>query len=318
MDKISNKIYEQVYAKKQEEFLESLKEGKAGVLDLSNTRAIFPFVRAAVSDKPNGNYRIYTRAGFNQKSEEGKYYGYESWVLPNPKPVIKDHVVSGSWGGDSTPMGRVIWAGYKKNRVATLEDGTGWMSFINAITREDAIKAIMDHLYVNVSIGSIAHSIIDSISGEDILKNWKEKGEYPKHMKGDIVDGKTCYWVIPSFTGIEISQVNAPAEETARIIERDLGYEKVQMLLSEKKVGANEFVFYDALTGEKVDLSEYQSIQSGVDLVDSYKNDNLIFDFINIARKAEETYFGHSETDESDTKTNEIVTETLDDLLDSI
>lgn len=267
-----------------------LAEATGGQIRVGNVRAIFPMIQAINSDCMTRNYTYYTAKGMLGEASETAPHGYPSFVLPNGKPILSEHRSSDMFVPADVPMGRVIYSGYKKRgrnetftprgegMPGTLE-GTGYMVLIPAITQEEAIQRILSDVYHTVSIGTTAESIIESISGKDLLQVYRDGNasydDFPPYHRGLWYEdengvNRLSFWSINKFFGDECSYVNCPADINAKNLIKDIGEEGIRLLLAEKVVGTKEFKFWDAVTSEYVEVDEGMFDKS-YSLVDSYK-----------------------------------------------
>lgn len=265
---------------------EILTESRAAQLDLKGVEAVFPLIKAMPSDTITKNYRMYTRAAFLDKGTPEQPRGYESWVAPYPKPVIREHKLNTDpimgIEGD-TPMGRIIYSSWKKrkaNEARTPREGTnvtwqgtGDFTVIAAITDQESIKKVLNGQYYSVSVGTKPYQVIESISGIDIMAAARGEVTAPNYIRGQEYDGRLSYWTIKEMEGLELSFVNFPAQPEAHVLTKDLGAAQIQTLLGESHNG--EFKFYDALTKEHIDIStEHFAFDESFNLTDSYRPTN--------------------------------------------
>lgn len=131
-----------------------------------------------------------------------------TWVTPYPKPVIKNHDV------DTEPLGRVVEAVFKPS---ALKPSTHTIQLKLHITDPDAIQKILDGRYLTLSIGGSTNEARCSICNKNIV----EEG-WCGHLRGRKYDGKEAYWIIGDMEFEEISFVNVPADENARIVSIDI------------------------------------------------------------------------------------------------
>lgn len=267
-----------------------LVEASGGQLRLANTRAIYPMIQAINSDRLTRNYTYYPAKGMLGDSSENSPTGYPSFVLPNGKPILSEHRSSDEFVPADIPMGRVIYAGYKRRgRKETFTprgegmpgtmEGTGYMVLIPAITEENAIQRILNDIYHTVSIGTTAESIVEAISGKDLLQLYRDGNasydDFPNFHRGLWYEdenglNRLSYWSINRWYADECSYVNCPADILAKNLVKDVGEEGIRLLLAEKVTGTKEFKFWDAVTGEYAEVDEGLFDQS-YSLVDSYK-----------------------------------------------
>lgn len=130
--------------------------------------------------------------------------GVYSWTSPYPKPVIYNHDTT------TEATGRVMSAAYT-DYTSTGKPG---IIIIPKITEPNAIKAIQDGRLLTVSIGAYTDSIICSITGVDVLKDG-----FTGYQPGEYYDGVLCEWIIGDVWFDEVSWVNVPADENAKIID---------------------------------------------------------------------------------------------------
>lgn len=244
-----------------------LTESRAAELDLQGVRAIYPLIRAIPTDSLTKNYTLYTRAAALDAGTPEVPAGYTSFVQPYAKPVITAHNLHGTiTTSPDIPMGRVIWSGWKRRtRDETITyipgtkkasyQGTGYMAMVAAITDPQAIERVLNGIYSTVSIGTMANSVTESISGTDLIEAQREGKAMPRYIRGQEYDGKLCYYIVNGFEAQEISYVNSPAAPLAGNMVKDIGEAKVKLLLGER-TGKEEFKFYDIVTKEYVDMSE--------------------------------------------------------------
>jgi hypothetical protein len=248
-------------------------------------------IQAINSDRLTRNYTFYTAKGMLGEANALEPHGYPSFVMPHGKPILSEHRSADMFVPADIPMGRVIYSGYKKRgrnesftprgegMPGTLE-GTGYMVLIPAITEEQAIERILSDVYHTVSIGTTAESIIESISGKDLLQlyrdgnaSWEDFAGIPSRglwYEDENGVNRLSFWSINKFYGDECSYVNCPADTQAKNLVKDIGEEGIRLLLAEKVTGTKEFKFWDAVTNEYVEIDEGMFDRT-YSLVDSYK-----------------------------------------------
>jgi hypothetical protein len=265
---------------------------EAAIADMrvKDVNVIYPLIRAINSNKLTRNNTLYTGEALIGRKNNINPRGYSSWVMPHPKPVITNHnLTGGMFEAPDTPMGRIMFASYKKHTHPTsiipagkgmpgFVEGDGAMYFVAPISDQQEIPKVLGGAYYTVSIGSMAGKIIESISGQDLVALKRQGKDWPAYNKGDkvIIDGKEClcYWEMHDLDGREVSFVNVPSDTHGFVVDPNIGTEGLRVLLGEKKVGSKEFSFFDALTLEKVmELSseEHAAFAPDFDLVDSIK-----------------------------------------------
>lgn len=168
------------------------------------------WVVASHSDKPI-NGRIYSPA---ELIKLGKTY-----LKPYNKPVLKHH------DEESEVLGRVTDSKYipisqwhdaqalLKNNVEPPTDSSGALLLKLHMIDPEAVKKIEDQRLLNVSIGFSAAKLNCSICGQD----WVNDGPC-EHEFGHQYDGVPAYGIPGDMKALELSFVNAPADENAQVI----------------------------------------------------------------------------------------------------
>ena len=255
-----------------------------GGVDPSTVKAIYPLIRSINSEKLTRNFTYYPQADLKGNDEGLSGTGFRSFVKPYGKPILTEHRSSDDWTPADVPMGRIVASSYvsakQEKRDITPSpkgypgfiEGDGSLQTIAAITQPDAIEKVLSRVFHTVSIGAMADKVIESISGKDLVELSKKGDwdEYPSYVKGQMYDGKLSYWIIKGIRGEELSYVNSPADTLACNMDTDLGINTVRLMLGDKKVGANEFLFYDAKTNEKI---KWNTEDTAVD--ESYFNNDF-------------------------------------------
>jgi hypothetical protein len=156
------------------------------------------------------NSRVYTPAELQRLGE--------SYVKPYNKPVLKNHDT------DSEPVGRIVdfryipqgrWSEAKDLLGEDIElpiDSSGALLLKAHITDPEAIQKIEDSRYMTVSIGFSASSLKCSICGQD----WVSEGPC-EHEFGHMYDGQLAVGIPSGMQAMEISFVNVPADDYARV-----------------------------------------------------------------------------------------------------
>lgn len=263
-------------------------ESQVQDLQLGQVRAVYPLIRAINSGRLTKNFTFYPAESLIGKKREVDPTGYASYVIPYGKPIITEHRLQDEqsiFGGGikaDPPLGRIIYAGYKKrgkDETCTIPkkgipgtvEGDGYMTAIPAITTEDAIIKVLGGTYHTVSIGCRVNKIIESISQVDIAAAHKKGEELPPHQRGQWYHGKLSYWELGEIRGMEISYVNAPADDYAHNLKSDVGLEGLRLMLGESK-NAKEFCFYDAKSGDLVqtcDVDDEYAFDTSFEFIDS-------------------------------------------------
>lgn len=121
------------------------------------------------------------------------------WTAPYERPVIMHHNEK-----DGKIIGRVKAA----NHIEKSErSGTAALELVTNIGDEEGIKGIKNGTLATVSIGAIAHDIRCSICGTNIV----EEG-LCEHDKGEVYEGKRCYWIVNKIEPKEVSYVIVPSD----------------------------------------------------------------------------------------------------------
>lgn len=105
---------------------------------------------------------------------------------------------------DGKIIGRVKAANYIEKSERS---GTAALELIANIGDEEGKKGIKNGTLATVSIGAIAHDIRCSICGTNLV----EEGMC-EHDKGEIYDGKRCYWIVNKIEPKEVSYVIVPSD----------------------------------------------------------------------------------------------------------
>ncbi len=121
------------------------------------------------------------------------------WTAPYERPVIMHHNEK-----DGKIIGRVKAANYIEKSERS---GTTALELIANIGDEEGKKGIKNGTLATVSIGAIAHDIRCSICGTNLV----EEGMC-EHDKGEIYDGKRCYWIVNKIEPKEVSYVIVPSD----------------------------------------------------------------------------------------------------------
>lgn len=121
------------------------------------------------------------------------------WTAPYERPVIMHHNER-----DGVIIGRVKSANYIENSERS---GTAALELVVNIGDEEGKKGIKNGTLATVSIGAIAHDIKCSICGQNLV----EEG-LCEHDKGEIYNGKKCYWIVNKIEPKEVSYVIVPSD----------------------------------------------------------------------------------------------------------
>lgn len=295
MSKFSNIFIEQCNLQTVNPYKESgsrFKESKIADIPLSNIKAIYPDIRAISADTVTENFTYYSaKELIGSEVNSIHAYGYKSFVTPYPKPVITEHRLQDGWDGISgeEPQGRVILAEYVSLKQREKEtrtgypgylSGSGYIRLIPKITDPAAIEKVLSDVYHTVSVGSQVKSVIDSISGLDLLND--DLSDWTYHTKGKLVDDKLVYTSLGGITFKEVSWVNNPSDVRASKQSADVGYDALKILMGERKQNSKEFSLWDPVTNEKVEFPYAQWAETNFcesSLVNSVQLEN---NFVNV------------------------------------
>ncbi|RKX66609.1 MAG: hypothetical protein DRP42_02735 [Tenericutes bacterium] len=142
--------------------------------------------------------------------------GIRSWTTPFKKPVLINHNEEGD------PIGRVLKAKYTKTPrgmdgteykpILKPTEGYGYVDLTVKITDQAAIQKVLDGRYETVSVRMSTDKAICSLCDTD----WADEGPC-EHMPGKKYDGKLAYMTTGDLTYREVSFVNIPADEFAKV-----------------------------------------------------------------------------------------------------
>lgn len=121
------------------------------------------------------------------------------WTSPYERPVIMHHNER-----DGKIIGRIKSANYISKSERS---GTAALEFITNIGDEEGKTGIKNGTLATVSIGAIAHDIRCSICNRNLVEE-----ELCEHSKGEIYDGKRCYWIVKRIEPKELSFVIVPSD----------------------------------------------------------------------------------------------------------
>lgn len=143
--------------------------------------------------------------------------GIKTWTTPYKKPVLVNH------DEEKDPIGRVIKARYLKTPqgmngedykpILKPSNGYGYVDLVVKITDQAAIEKILDGRYETVSVRMSTDHAYCSVCGTD----WADGGpcEHTPGKKDE--DGKLAYITTGDLSYREVSFVNIPADEYARV-----------------------------------------------------------------------------------------------------
>jgi len=258
---------------------QSLESVSVADMSVSQCRTLYPMIRAINSGRPTRNFTFYTRQSLMGKENGPDSTGYYSYVRPFGKPIIREHQLQaeqglfGPVGEADPPMGRAIYSTYVKRGATEAQtpnkpgfpgtvEGDGYLLVVAAISEEQAMNRILGGQYHTVSIGADVESVVESISGIDLAKAYRNGEELPTYERGMfyLVNGenKLSYWTMGPIRGRELSFVNSPSDEQAGVVQKDIGEYGLQLLIGQKKMGSKEFALYDAKTLDMVMESTHE------------------------------------------------------------
>lgn len=325
-------------------------ESKIDDIAAADIRAVYPMIRALNSDRLTKNFTFYPKKSLVGKKEERNPTGYSSFVLPQGKPVLREHRLQDSGGlfGPSVqaevPYGRVIFAGYKSrgkkesstppvnNLAPGTFEGSGYLVLVPIIANPEAVRNVLTGAFQTTSIMSNLDSVVESITKTDIVKAMKNGDELPPYERGQVydVDGekKLSYYIMGAIKGLEVSFVNNPSDELAGVVDPDIGEEGIRLLLGEKKTGSNEFSLYDAKSHEKVMTYEEEELlgldegcfEPSVVLIDSVKPEASDWFFFPGSSFAESTKTEKRETKKKDKEEKDeidLINKIIDEVLNN-
>lgn len=151
--------------------------------------------------------------GFFYKPD-GMNLGYLSWTQPFHKPVLINH------NEDGSPIGRVVDshfvvddpALYRSLYGKTENIPTAHIDLVLDINDKDAIANILNGKYLTVSQSAICYDVRCSECDADM-----RSPDRCEHQRNSIIDGKRVHWKFGAMTYKEVSFVNVPSDEFAKI-----------------------------------------------------------------------------------------------------
>lgn len=188
-------------------------------------------IEATHSGIINANHWFYTPAGMAD--------GASTFTSPYPKPVLLAH------DSYADAVGRVLESEYvpydssaesgigdtidtksilkqikefTKSEIFTSAGykGLGHIMLTVEITDSDAIERLLDERYLSVSISGDTEQVVCSICGVD-KKSPVKNEDYCDHWRGDVYEDETAYLIAGGMTFKEVSFVNIPADENAKV-----------------------------------------------------------------------------------------------------
>ena len=263
--------------------------------ELPRTEVIYTRLRALNSDSLTRNFTYYTRKAIIGSSEGTVPTGFTSFVQPFGTPLLVEHRQQDPfWGGPdaSIPTGRIVYAGYtrrkpKEGNMDTDEgipgtiEGSGFLDIIAAVTDPEAIQRVLGGQFHTVSVGIEALSVIESISGQDLVELMEKGDDFPPYDRGQWYEidnvSRLSYWTMAKFVGDEISWVNMPSDTRAFVLDKDIGLESLQLMIGEKtKEGPK---FFDLNSKEEVDLGDdvFYAIDKSFDFSGKFRESGAVW-----------------------------------------
>jgi hypothetical protein len=126
-----------------------------------------------------------------------------SWTKPYQKPLIMHHNET-----DGKIIGRIVDVEHKKTNTRS---GTPALLFTCNVSDKDGIEQIQDGRLKTVSVGVTAHDVRCSICGKPIELD-EDGCSVCGHERGQVYDGKVCYWNIYDMEAKELSYVIVPSD----------------------------------------------------------------------------------------------------------
>jgi len=187
--------------------------------------------------------------------------GIKTWTTPYKKPVLVNH------DEEKDPVGRVIKARYLKTPkgigmedykpILTASDGYGYVDLVVKITDQAAIEKIMDGRYETVSVRMSTDHAYCSVCDTD----WADDGPC-EHTPGKKYEDALAYITTGDLTYREVSFVNIPADEYARVEGLTFGSKQEDSLEDPREVSvyannAEEKTLCDLKKEEGTNLYDY-------------------------------------------------------------
>jgi len=212
--------------------LEASKEGLLGVMPKMMDEGLRPEIEAIHSDKITRNFTYYPleKVMGDKKKKSGLY----SATYPVPKPILRNHDI------DSEPLGRIEEA-YMGD--PDMKGKCAPMMIVPRIMDQEAIRKILDGRYLTVSIGADTNEARCSICEANIAMDepCDHMRGYYYNSKGVIVPpeeprSRMMYRRIGDFYLAEVSFVNVPSDDTARVRHPDLSTVMKEYYKTEEKL----------------------------------------------------------------------------------
>lgn len=202
------------------------------MVDKGNPLVIYPEIRAITANWETRNSTFYPTQSLVGDPKTGS--GYRSALYPYRIPIIKDHKAEPDkrTGAEASKI-------YGRAKVARFitEGKGGYTSIIAAITDPEAVYQVLTENFLTTSIGIEAEECYCSICGFNIIQG----GACPDHDKGEVYkkDGKEvrALWVVGPVFHQELSFVTVPSDVNSGVINPDIGFDKIRVLIGESRDG---------------------------------------------------------------------------------
>ena len=171
---------------------------------------------------------------FTLYSPEALRESAQRWTEPYERPVIMHHNDE-----DGTIIGRVKKAKYTNK---TKETGKPGLILSLNISEKQGIEGVKSGRLLTVSIGANASDVRCSVCGKNIAE------EDCPHQRGEIYDGKLCYWVVEKLGDPkEISYVIVPSDKYAKNVNiySPNEFKKHNLLAESESEEVNRVLFED-------------------------------------------------------------------------
>lgn len=171
-----------------------LQEGEQALtMDTAEFIATIEAMHAGVITK---NFTCYMEGSFKPS--------VDSWTAPYNIPVIMFHN-----DFDGEVIGRVLEA----SPVRSTKTNGSTMLIKASIPGYKEQQKIRDGILHTVSVGADGTDVRCSICGKQLAE-----GDWCEHTRGNLYDGKLCYWEVHKWTAKELSFVIVPADPYAGVI----------------------------------------------------------------------------------------------------
>ena len=232
----------------------------------SSRFVLMPKIEAIHAKKVTKNFTYYTKEGFMDEILHPKHgipSGINSWLIPFPKPVLKNH------DSESEPLGRIASARVVQTGRKIYEE------LVPVITDSDAIEKILDGRYLTTSISSETDSITCSICKQNLLES-KDTFWRHEHERGETYDDKLAYWIMGHLWHSEISFVNKPSDSDSKVIQANTKESAKEKDYKLEMFGCYKDKIFDMETGDEYKVGEvFDESEAGTfySIVDSNKEE---------------------------------------------